>query len=244
MTIDWWTLGLQTINVVVLVWLLARFLFKPVSRIIAERQEAAHAALGEAEATRKEAEAARAKAEAETRAVSEKRAEMLAEAQDEAKREKERLLDEARAAAEKARVEGKAELDRMRKAQERALATEAGDLAADIATRLFHRLPDSARIAGFIDGLADAVSDLPETTRAGIGAEGPVQLRAARDLTDEERNRLATKLHDVLGRDVTLEVEADPALLAGLELDAPHAIVRNHFRADLDRIRAEVTGHD
>ena len=28
------------------------------------------------------------------------------------------------------------------------------------------------------------------------------------------------------------------------ELDAPHAIVRNHFRADLDRIKAEVLAHD
>lgn len=41
MTIDWWTLGLQTVNVLVLVWILARFLFRPVARIIADRQAAA-----------------------------------------------------------------------------------------------------------------------------------------------------------------------------------------------------------
>jgi F-type H+-transporting ATPase subunit b len=58
MTIDWWTLGLQTVNVLVLVWILARFLFKPVAKIIAERQEAAQDALDEAEAARAEAQAA------------------------------------------------------------------------------------------------------------------------------------------------------------------------------------------
>lgn len=41
MRIDWSTLALQTVNVVVLVWLLSRFLFRPVSDIIAKRQAAA-----------------------------------------------------------------------------------------------------------------------------------------------------------------------------------------------------------
>jgi F-type H+-transporting ATPase subunit b len=41
MKIDWWTLGLQTINILVLVWILSRFLFRPVSDMIAARQAAA-----------------------------------------------------------------------------------------------------------------------------------------------------------------------------------------------------------
>lgn len=40
MRIDWSTLALQTINVVVLVWLLSRFLFRPVSDIIAKALDA------------------------------------------------------------------------------------------------------------------------------------------------------------------------------------------------------------
>jgi F-type H+-transporting ATPase subunit b len=62
---------------------------------------------------------------------------------------------------------------------------------------------------------------------------------------DRRRARTArTRLAEVLGRKVTLDIETDPELIAGLELDAPHAIVRNHFRADLDRIKAEVLAHD
>ena len=53
------------------------------------------------------------------------------------------------------------------------------------------------------------------------------------------------KLQAIKERYIYLEEQmADPALIAGLELDAPHAIVRNHFRADLDRIKAEVLAHD
>jgi len=32
MTIDWWTLGIQTVNVVILIWLLERFFWRPSRR--------------------------------------------------------------------------------------------------------------------------------------------------------------------------------------------------------------------
>ena len=244
MTIDWWTLGLQTVNVLVLVWILARFLFKPVAKIIAERQQAARAALDAAERARAEAEADRKAAQAERERIARTRAELLGQAQAAAEAEKRRLLAEAQEAADKARAETREALARMHDESARALTDEAGALAADIATRLLGRLPDSARIAGFIDGLAQAVTELPATTRDGIGTGGPVPLRAPRALTGDERARLEARLAEALGRKVMLAVEADPALIAGLELDAPHAIVRNHFRADLDRIKAEVLAHD
>ena len=41
MQIDWWTLGLQTVNALVLIWLLSRFLFRPIASILAEREVAA-----------------------------------------------------------------------------------------------------------------------------------------------------------------------------------------------------------
>jgi len=244
MTLDWWTLGLQTVNVAVLVWILARFLFRPVARMIADRQAAAHAALDDAEAARDDAKAARDAARTETERLATQRADLIAKAKQEATQERRRLLDDARAAAEKARTEGQAELARMRDAEAQTLEDQASLLAADIAERLFRRLPEGARIFGFIDGLAEAVAGLPEATRGGIGTDGPVRLRAARALTEDERTLLTKRLGEVLGGALSFEIEADPTLIAGLELDAPHAIVRNHFRADLDRIRAEVTKHD
>lgn len=244
MTIDWWTLGLQTVNAVILIWILARFLFRPVSRIIAERQAAAHAALDEAQAAR---DAARAEADAardKTAALAAERAGLLTRARDEAEAEKARLLAEARAAADKLRADDLTALAQERAAQQTELAGKAGELAADIAERLLARLPDSARIAGFIDGLAEAVAALPDTTRASIGQEGTVALRAARALGDDERRLLTERLAGVLGRAPGLSVSVDETLLAGLELETPHAIVRNHFRADLDRIRGELARHD
>src|SRR5210317_923131 len=44
MQIDWWTLGLQTINFLVVIWLLSRFLYRPIRKIIEEREAADKAA--------------------------------------------------------------------------------------------------------------------------------------------------------------------------------------------------------
>lgn len=241
MTIDWWTLGLQTVNAAVLIWLLARFLFRPVGRILAERQAAARAALDDAEAARAAAKAELEKARAENEAIGHARAELLAEARKAADRERQRLMDEAEAALGTARAAQKAELERMREAEARALGEDAARLAADIAGRLFERLPDAARVEGFIDGLAEALADLPETTRARLGADGPVTIRAPRPLTPGERDHLDRKLGEVLGAPLPLEIETDSGLIAGLELVAPHAVVRNNLRADLERIRKELT---
>lgn len=63
MHIDWSTLALQTVNVLVLVWLLARYLFRPVMAIIAERRVAAEKLLADAATTRAQAEAYAAEAQ-------------------------------------------------------------------------------------------------------------------------------------------------------------------------------------
>lgn len=244
MTIDWWTLGLQTVNVLILLWILAHFLFKPVSKIIAERQAAATGEFDKAQAALAEAEAARAEAKAATEAVKAQRAALIAKASDEAAEQKKKLLADAQAEAEKVRAAGRAELVRLKETQTRALDAQAADLASDIAGKLLARLPESARVAGFVEGLAKAVADLPSATRAGIGAEGPVHVSAARAMNGDERELLSHRLEEVLGRKVTLDIDVDESLIAGLELDAPHAIVRNHFRADLDRIKAELVTHE
>ena len=67
MTIDWWGLGLQAVNVLILVWLLARVFWRPVAGAIAKRQEVAQGMMDEAKAAKAKADAALAEV-TETRA--------------------------------------------------------------------------------------------------------------------------------------------------------------------------------
>ncbi len=59
MRFDWSTLAWGTVNVLVPLWLLRRFLFRPVTDIITTRKNAAEEMLAQAAAARKEAESGR-----------------------------------------------------------------------------------------------------------------------------------------------------------------------------------------
>src|ERR1700722_7212560 len=58
MTIDWWTLGIQTANVLILVWLLGRFFWRPMAAMIEQGRATAQRVLAEAEDKRTQAAAA------------------------------------------------------------------------------------------------------------------------------------------------------------------------------------------
>jgi len=80
MQIDWWTLGLQTLNVLVLLWILNRFLFRPVAEMIAKRQATVAQSLEEAQAAQAEAAAERDKAQAVTARLAGAQDELLQDA--------------------------------------------------------------------------------------------------------------------------------------------------------------------
>lgn len=242
MQIDWWTLGLQAVNVLVLLWLLSRFLFTPVAAMVKERQAAIAKALDEARSTRAEAQADLDKAREETAHLAEARTAGLKAAASEAEAEKASIIAAARAEAGKLREAAEADIARARGSEQAAVSDRASRLAVDIAAKLFARLPDEARISGFAEGLAQGLAALPEESRAGIGADGaPIRIKAPRALTEAETQACRARLADVLGRPVDIHVDTDPALIAGLEIDTPHAVVRNSFRADLERIAAALT---
>jgi F-type H+-transporting ATPase subunit b len=245
MQIDWWTLALQAINALVLIWLLAHFLFRPVVDISAARQKAAGQLLTNAQAAKAAAETERDKAAAETVRLAEHRAEALKAAEAEAATAKAALVAAAQAEADKLRAAAKAEIEAERRTEALAAEDRAGRLAVDIAGKLLDRLPREARVAAFIDGIATGLAELPQGTRAPLGADGAsVRLTAARTVTPQEVETCRKALAAVLGHPVLLEVSVEPELIAGLELEAPHTVVRNSFRADLIRLKSELVHHD
>ncbi|MFP3504813.1 F0F1 ATP synthase subunit delta [Burkholderia sp. SIMBA_062] len=245
MHIDWWTLGLQTVNALILIWLLGRFLFRPVARMVAERQQAAAALMSDAAAAKAAAVDTRERAAAELERIAQQRAQLLDAASAEAAALKTSLETAAHADAERLRADARNEIDALRRDAAQSDAARASQLALDIAARLLDRLPPQARVAGFIDGLAAALADLPDATRAQLatGADG-LRLVAARALSDDELAGCRAALARVIGREVALHASVDPTVIAGLELEAPHAIVRNSFRDDLAHLEKELLAHE
>ena len=245
MRIDMWTLGLQAINLIVLVWILSRYLFKPIGAILAQRQAQARTILDDAEAERSQAAAALRLARDEEQSLAANRDARLRQAQTEAETSASAILEQAR--AEAAHIVALARAEAERDAQQRREARESSalHLAADIAEALLQRLPAATRIAGFAEGLGAALSQLPERSRRDIGANGsPCRILAARPLSAEEQASLVDALARALGRRPDIEVGVDPDLIAGFELQTAHVRVVNSLREDLHRIQKELTAHE
>lgn len=245
MRIDWWTLTLQAVNLLVLFWILKRFLFQPVSAMIANRQAATSKLLEDAQSVRKTADAEREQANAAAAHLAETRTQLIAAAHAEAQAGKVAVLAQAKTEAAELLAVANVEIERARERQAVEAADQASQLAVDIAAKVLARLPEDVQIAGFIDGIAAGIADLPAATRAELGADGePLHLKAARPLTDAEAAAFRAALARTVGRPVEFVVEPDPGLIAGLEIEGRHALVRNSLRADLDRVANELTRHD
>lgn len=245
MTLDWWTLGLQTINVVILVWLLSRFLFKPVARIVAARQAEAGRLLDEAAAARTAAEAEREQAAAARAALAAEREAALRAVEQEVQDTRSHLLAETQREAERLRAQAEAALAAQRSSAQARVEEQASTLALDIAAHLLARLPDSLRVTAFLDGLVEGLEQLaPAARQSLVDDRQALILRAPRALAEDELQRCRAALRGVLGDELRLTPAVEPALIAGLELEGSSVVVRNSFRADLARLQRELSRHD
>ena len=245
MNIDWWTLGLQTVNLLVLLWILGRFLFRPMTRIIAGRQAEADRLLADADAARDRARVAEQAAQAERDNAAGSRGALLDKAREEAEAQRAALLDAAQKDAQKLIADARTSIDQMRAQEQVQTGARAAQLAVDIADRLLLRLPGPVPVAGFIAGFEQALTALPEAARASIAAAGQSAiLKSTSPLSTTEQQQLSAAIERATGHAVSFTQQSDPSLIAGLRLETPNAIINNNLRADLDRIAAELTSHD
>lgn len=245
MTIDGWTLGLQIANVLVLVWLLQRFLYRPVAAAVAQRQKLAVQALEEARQAREQAEARKAALSAERADLAGQRERVLAEARLAAHEEQETLLARAAAEAQERLAAVDAQLSAMRQQWQTALETDARRLAVQIAGQLLARLPRAALTAAFMEDCCRALMALPADQKQLIRQDcesGPCRVVAA-GLDDGVRDQCRRQLRPVLGDAVTIEFEEQPALVAGVELHFRRLVIRNSWAHDLDLLQEALSDH-
>ncbi len=237
MTIDWWTLGLQTVNVVVLVWLLQRFFWRPVAGMIELRRTTAQANLAEAEATKAKAAAMLAELETTRAGIAKERVAILNAAEDLAAHAGAKLLAQAEQAAAVRECAARLAIEKERQTEEAAWSARSGHLAIEIAGRLAARLDGAAVKESFLDWLMKALGNLPESQRHADSLD----IISAQMLDPTEQERVKGLLNKTFGGASIITFKIDPTLIAGLELQGPHLIIRNSWKADLELILRDIT---
>lgn len=244
MRIDWWTLALQAINVLILAWLLGRFLFRPVMDAIAARQAAAQALLDNAQGARDradaEAQALKAQNEGFVAEATARRTEM----QTETETERQRLLAQARTEAEAVVAQGHAAVDAERARLTSQWQATAGSLAASMAGTLLGRLPHEQTARSMVEALKARLADLTEAERHSLAAAESVAIVTPAPLEPDQQADIGRALAGLLPDGPAPSFTVDPDLIAGAELRTPHIVLRNSWRADLDAMLASLSEDD
>lgn len=243
MSADWWTLGIQFLNVAILMWILAHFFWKPVARMIDKRRDQVDETLANAEKARRKVEAAQADVARVRAGFDAEREEVLSRAREEAREAKDNLLAQARNEAERIRQDAEEATRRERASAERAWADSASRLAVEIARRLLSTTEAGQAQAGLLDGLMEELSGLSDRQRSHDAGDR-LQVTSAVELSPEERETCREGIRRALGADWAMDFVVDPELLAGFEVTGPSFTVRNSWRSALSRIRKELDRGD
>jgi F-type H+-transporting ATPase subunit b len=247
MHLDWWTLGLQTVNFAILVWLLHRFLYKPVLRMIDARKAEIERQYADARATDQKAKAQLAAAEAERAGIAAEREAGLKAAAAQAQE----LIEARRAQAER---DAQALLEGGRKtvAAERARALEearrmALDLGADFARRLLAEVPMQLRAEAWLEHIERYIDDLAAAERDALRRQladgGALTVVTAATLPGSAADTWRERLRRRLGAGIDISFEVSTPLIAGAELHFPTAVLRFSWQSALEAARAELGAH-
>lgn len=221
MEIDWWTLAIQTVNFLVVVWLLSKFLYRPVRRMIEAREASDRAATEDARRKAEEADSLRAEYERKLAEGDEWMRKREAELHEAMQREREQTLSDARKDAEALRTAARAEIEDAKTRAVTDLREEIGALARNLAEKALSGAPADPLASLEAELARRKEADLTRMRHDLVGG-GTLTLVTAAELSEEMRGRMRHALTDALGESPTLAFEADPDVLGGLRLRLPH----------------------
>jgi len=223
MLINWFTVGAQALNFLILVWLMKRFLYKPIRKAIDDREKRIAAELADADAQRAEAQKERDEYRHKNEEIDQQRAALLSRATEEAKGARQRLLEEARQAADTLSSK-RQETQRndaynlnqaiSRRIQQEVFAITRKALTDLATTSLEERLGDvfTRRLR---EMESQAKASLAEALKT---ATDPALVRSAFDLPAEQRAAIQNAVNETFSADIRLRFETAPDLVSGIEL--------------------------
>jgi F-type H+-transporting ATPase subunit b len=245
MLIDWFTVGAQLLNFLVLAWLLKRFLYRPILDALDAREQRIAAELADADAKRAEADKERDEFQHKNEAFEQQRAALLSKATDKAKVERQRLLDEARQAAEALSTK-----------RQETLRNEAHNLNQAISRRTQQEVFAIARkaladlaTAGLEEHMSEVfirrLREMDHQARACFAkslkmATRPALVRSAFDLTTEQHAVIQNALNETFSAEIQVKFETAPDLVSGIELSTDGQKVAWSIREYLESLEKGV----
>ena len=222
MSIDWFTFAAQLLNFILLLWLLKRFLYKPILDAIAAREKRISAELANAAEVRSEAQQQSERFQHKNEEIERQRTALLEKAQQDAQLEYQRLVEEAREASD---AFGRKRIQALQNSVENLNQSIAGRVQREvfaisrkILAELASESLEERMTATFITHLRALEAEQKSSLTAVIGSNGPLLVRSAFELPQPQRDAIQSALEEICAADIDVRFETEPELVSGIEL--------------------------
>jgi F-type H+-transporting ATPase subunit b len=219
----WVTPVAQVANFLVLVWLLRRFLYGPIVRIMDERQQKVTSVLRDAETREQAAKERDVQLDSDRAEFEASREQVLAEARDSAQAEAQRIHEEARAEADAARERWQESLRREQADVLDAVRLRLAGEVGKIASAALRDLADADLQQSTMATFARKLHELPDVDAAALVGEarqeGSLTVRSTLVLDEATRRHLRDALHARLGELPRVHWVTDENLGFGLRVE-------------------------
>ncbi|WP_213953420.1 F0F1 ATP synthase subunit delta [Variovorax sp. dw_954] len=225
MLIDWFTVGAQALNFLVLVWLMKRFLYKPVQDAIAAREKRIADELADADARKVEANKEREDFQRKNADFDRDRAALFAAATSDADADRQRLRDVAHSAAEALAAKRQETLAGDAQRLNESVRDRTVQEVFAIARRALADLASTSLEASACEVFTQRLRALDGSAREGLDAalksgNGPALVRSAFALPKQQRDAVQHAINETFSMDAPLQFEVAPELVGGIELSA------------------------
>lgn len=221
MQIDGFTLLAEIVNFLILVWLLQRFLYRPIVSTMEAREQTIENRLREADEKNEHAAAEAERYHTLQTEIEEQRDDLLEQARHEAENRRNDLLEQARAEAQEMRHNWELAIQQEQASFLGQVERRIGESAINTTRRLLVDIAGDdleSRVVGrFIRRLRDADEDTQAEIRAAFEGE-TIEVDSAFDLPDDQRDVLQETLDELAGESVTLKFRVRPRMLYGIRL--------------------------
>ncbi|HUZ60388.1 MAG TPA: hypothetical protein VMU83_16570 [Hanamia sp.] len=225
MEINWFTVIAQVINFLILVWLLKRFLYKPVLNAVDEREKKIASQLSDAEAKKTEAQKERDTFQQKNEDFDKERMAQLDKVVQEAKAEKQKLFEEARVESNALRAKYETSLRQEGENITDILKRKVKDEVFAIAGKTLSDLSSVSLEEQLVNVFIKRIQDLKEEekikfTDALMNGDKTILIKSAIDLSDSSKASLEKALNDINDTETKFQYQLEPALISGIEIDA------------------------
>lgn len=223
MQIDWLTVAAQIVNFLVLVWLLQRFLYKPITGAMRRREARIEERLAEARTARKEAEDEAERLKEEQAKLDESKDAILDRAHKEAEKLRERLEAEIRDEMDEKRASWHDHLAEERDTFVALLKRKAGKKVLEISKQVLTDYADSDLSERVVTTFATRLQALGSDTCAKMRdaareTGGAATVFSATTIDSAAKARITRTIHDILSANIDVTYREDPEMVLGVRL--------------------------